>query len=196
MSTKASQKRQHILTCAYQVFAQKGFRAVTMQDIVAACGISRGGLYLHFNSIEEIFAAVLQMEEERGEGEILLEDASAADILALFMKEQKKEILRKSHSLTVAIYEYYFALNSQQKKLAHKQNILEQQFHKGVLILEKLLSDGVAAGEFACDDPLGYATNLMYTLEGLKITARTVGLSETEIDQQLIYMMQGLVIEP
>jgi AcrR family transcriptional regulator len=192
MSTKSSQKRQHILTCAYQVFAQKGFRAVTMQDIVAACGISRGGLYLHFDSIEEIFAAVLQREEERGNSpnnESIPENASNAEILALFMKEQKKDILRKGHSLTVAIYEYYFA------KPVKEIQTLEQQFHTGVLILQKLLSEGVATGEFTCDDPLRYATNLMYTLEGLKITARTVGLSENEIDQQLIYMMQGLVIE-
>jgi AcrR family transcriptional regulator len=191
MTNKSNQKRQHILACAYQVFAQKGYRAVTMQDIVIACEISRGGLYLHFNSVEEIFAAVLQMEEQAGEesGEGLPKDAGAADILALFMKEQKKDILGKSNPLSVAIYEYYFAMNHP------KTNLLAHQFRTGVLILQKLISDGVAAGEFYCEDPQGYATDVMYALEGMKIITRTSGLSEAEIDQQLLYMVQGLVIE-
>ena len=34
----------------------------------------------------------------------IAEDATAADILILFLKEQKKELLRKKDTLTQAIY--------------------------------------------------------------------------------------------
>ena len=57
MGEKSEQKREHILQCAKPVFARKGFRAVTMKDIVEACGISRGGLYLHFGGTESRSAA-------------------------------------------------------------------------------------------------------------------------------------------
>ena len=56
MGEKSVQKRQYILETARKVFAEKGFKRVTMKDIVEACDISRGGLYLYFNSTEEVFA--------------------------------------------------------------------------------------------------------------------------------------------
>ena len=69
MGEKSEQKRMYILKQAKTVFAEKGFRAVTMKDIVDICEISRGGLYLYFASTEEIFRAILltQLESEEDE---------------------------------------------------------------------------------------------------------------------------------
>ena len=46
MSDKSAQKKKYILETARNVFVEKGFKNVTMKDIVEACNISRGGLYL------------------------------------------------------------------------------------------------------------------------------------------------------
>ena len=111
MGEKSVQKRQYILETAKKVFAEKGFKRVTMKDIVEACDISRGGLYLYFNSTEEVFAEVLKMESEEADdlfSDSIKEDSTASDILMLFLKEQKKEILRKKDTLTQATYEFYF----------------------------------------------------------------------------------------
>ena len=72
---------------------EKGFGDVTMKDIVDACGISRGGLYLYFDSTAALFREVLEAEQMEKDdiftGEIP-EDATATDILLVFLKEQKK----------------------------------------------------------------------------------------------------------
>lgn len=47
MSDKSVQKQKYIIETARNVFMEKGFKEVTMKDIVEACGISRGGLYLY-----------------------------------------------------------------------------------------------------------------------------------------------------
>ena len=52
MGEKSLQKKKHILDTARRVFAEKGYKNVTMKDIVEACDISRGGLYLYFDSRE------------------------------------------------------------------------------------------------------------------------------------------------
>jgi len=62
MGEKSVQKREYIVETARKVFIEKGYKNVTMKDIVDACEISRGGLYLYFNSTREIFQAVLQSE--------------------------------------------------------------------------------------------------------------------------------------
>jgi len=198
MGEKSDQKKHHIIECARKVFSNKGFRAVTMQDIVEASQISRGGLYLYFSSIEDIFTAVLQadMEAEGAHGdENLPPDAGPSDILALFMREQKKEILRKKDCLCVAIYEYYFSFYCATAKPPKKDNILKKQFDTGVLILDNLIQEGVLAGEFYCEDPNGAASNIMYSLEGLKIAARSAGISEAALDRELFYIIKGLVVE-
>lgn len=44
MGEKSVQKKRYIVEKARDVFMEKGFKKVTMKDIVEACDISRGGL--------------------------------------------------------------------------------------------------------------------------------------------------------
>ncbi|MBQ7066374.1 MAG: TetR/AcrR family transcriptional regulator [Lachnospiraceae bacterium] len=191
MGNKSVQKRQYILEKAKGVFAKKGFKDVTMQDIIDACQISRGGLYLYFESTKEIFLEVLKLESEEADdtfSKALTEECTGADILALFLKEQKKEILNKEGDLTIAIYEFFFA-----NKVPAKENPVRVQFKSAVKIIEKLIKDGVESGEFICENPLGAARNIMYVLEGLKVCARTMGITEENVNKEIFYIMEGLV---
>lgn len=193
MGEKSVQKRQYILDTARKVFVEKGYKNVTMKDIVEACEISRGGLYLYFDSTEQILMELLQMEAQETDdvftGHVSGEN-TAADILTLFLKEQKKEMLQKKNNLTVAVYEYFFA-----HKSTDKNNMLRRQFESGVKVLEKLIEAGIASGEFYCEDPRGAASNIMYVLEGMKINAQTFGITEKLVDEQLLYIMEGLLME-
>lgn len=192
MSEKSVQKRKFILETAKKVFAEKGFRCVTMKDIVEACEISRGGLYLYFSSTEEIFLEVLTMESEETDDAFSgsLENASAAEVLAMFLKEQKREILRAKKTLMAATYEYFFA-----EQTAPKDNFLKKQFNQAVKMLEKLINMGIENNEFYDVDARIAAKNIMYVLEGLKISALTMGVSAETIDKELLILMQGLVVE-
>jgi len=194
MGEKSEQKREYILQCAKEVFAKKGFRTVTMKDIVEACEISRGGLYLYFGSTEEIFKEILVSELERDGEDItkqLTEESTMADILMLFLKEQKKVILRKKQDITVATYEFLFAHKPEKKT----DNLVWNQFETGIVVLHKILEEGMLRGEFYCQDAKAAATNIMYTLEGMKICAKTMGLSESKVDRELLYIIEGLVVE-
>ena len=193
MGEKSVQKRKFILDTARKVFMEKGFKRVTMKDIVEACDISRGGLYLYFNSTEEIFMEVLRMESEETDdvfSDNIKEDATATDILMLFLKEQKKELLRKKNTLTQATYEFYF-----ENTLSKKDNILKKQFESAVIIIQKLIETGVESGEFYCEDPEGAARNIMLVLEGFKISAQTIGITAESVDKQLLYILKSLGVE-
>lgn len=193
MSEKSLQKKRYILETARKVFMVKGYKNVTMKDIVEACDISRGGLYLYFGSTKEIFQEVLKMETEEADdvfSKNIKEDATAADILALFLKEQKKELLRSKHTLALATYEFYFA-----NEFPKKENVLKKQFDSAVKIIQKLIEAGVENGEFLCDDSLGTARNIMFVLEGLKITSQTIGITGEMVDRELLYILKGLAID-
>lgn len=47
-----------IIAAALEVFAQKGFAAARLDDIAARAGVSKGALYLYFETKEALFLAV------------------------------------------------------------------------------------------------------------------------------------------
>lgn len=193
MGEKSIQKKKYILETARKVFVEKGFKKVTMKDIVEACDISRGGLYLYFESTSQIFQEVMRRESEETDdvfSDKITEDATAADILMLFLQEQKKELLRREDTLTQAIYEYYF-----ENQPGRKNNILKKQFDSAVKIIEKLIEIGVDNGEFYCEDCQGTARNIMFVLEGLKISAQTIGITEETVDREIEFILKYLGLD-
>ena len=193
MSDKAAQKKKHIIETARKVFAEKGYKQVTMKDIVEACEISRGGLYLYFQNTRELFEEVLKLEQEDADDVFagsIPEQAAPSDILALFLNEQKRELLSREPSLNIAIYEYFF-----ENQVPPGENLMKRQFDTAVRVLEKLIRAGMESGEFYCEDPRGAARNIMYVLEGLKIASQTRKIPEAAVDREILYVMQGLVYE-
>lgn len=193
MGEKSIQKRKFILETARKVFVEKGFKRVTMKDIVEACNISRGGLYIYFESTSQIFQEVMKLERQEDDdvfSKNIKEDATASDILLLFLMEQKKELLRKQDTLTQAIYEYYF-----ENQLPKKENQLKKQFDYAVKIIEKLIESGVENGEFYCEDCAGCARNIMFVMEGLKICAQTMGITSEMVDRELLYILKSINAE-
>ena len=193
MGEKSVQKKKFILETARKVFDEKGFKKVTMKDIVEACDISRGGLYLYFDNTSQIFLEVLKLESEEADdvfSDNIKEDATAADILVLFLQEQKKELLRKKDTLTQAIYEYYF-----ENQPGRKDNILKKQFDSAVKIIEKLIEIGVDNGEFYCEDCQETARNIMFVVEGMKISAQTIGITSETVDREILYILKSLGVE-
>jgi AcrR family transcriptional regulator len=53
-------RREAILEAAKAVFAEKGLRAATMDDIAERAELGKGTLYLHFRSKEDVYAALMQ----------------------------------------------------------------------------------------------------------------------------------------
>ena len=116
------------------------------------------------------------------------EDPSTVDYEKVIA--QKKELLRKKNTLTQATYEFYF-----ENDLPKRDNILKKQFDSAVKIIEKLIEAGVENGEFLCEDCEGTARNIMFVLEGLKISAQTIGVTAEAVDREILYLLRGLGVE-
>lgn len=56
---------ENIITISAKLFAEKGYDKTSMQDIVDALGMSKGGIFHHFNSKEDIFNAVMERQFEQ-----------------------------------------------------------------------------------------------------------------------------------
>jgi AcrR family transcriptional regulator len=57
------QRRDEIITAAKEVFARKGFHATTIADIAKQAGLAYGSIYWYFDSKDELFHALMTVEE-------------------------------------------------------------------------------------------------------------------------------------
>ncbi len=91
----AEARRAQILEAALSCFGDRGYHATTMDDLVAASGLSKGSLYWHFRSKEEVFLALFDSFGTILYGEWDAAAASGGDAI---------EILRREFSLSVEIF--------------------------------------------------------------------------------------------
>ena len=57
---KGESTRQRIIEQAAPLFNQRGFEGCSMQDVLEATGLEKGGVYRHFASKEELAAEVFR----------------------------------------------------------------------------------------------------------------------------------------
>ncbi|MCJ7702036.1 MAG: TetR/AcrR family transcriptional regulator [Anaerolineales bacterium] len=100
MMTNNNTTRQRILNAAIQVFANKGYHDTRVDEIVEASETSKGAVYFHFPSKQEIFlglvdefAELLQKQMEQAihaeQGGVNQVDAALQSCLGTFGKYQK-----------------------------------------------------------------------------------------------------------
>lgn len=194
MSDKAARKKEYILKTARKVFSEKGFKDVTMKDIVDACDISRGGLYIYFDSTESIMKELIREDNAAGDNVFLHnsgKNCTVKDVFSLFLKEQKKELLSEEGNISAAVFEYLFMLRFKGEEVKDAKN----KFNAAVTVLTHLIENGVENGEFHCEDPEGAARSIMYVIEGLRISAHTTGITEADVDRELVYIIKGLFVD-
>ena len=70
--------RRAIVETAMRLFAEHGYAAVSIEAVLAACRISRGALYHHFQSKEALLEAVFEAVEIEVTNNVLSRAASAS----------------------------------------------------------------------------------------------------------------------
>lgn len=62
---KGEEKRQELLNAAEKLFCARGYEGASVQDILTAAGMSKGGFYHHFASKEDVMKALCARRAER-----------------------------------------------------------------------------------------------------------------------------------
>ena len=163
MGDKAERTREKIKKAAYFLFAEKGFKEVTMTDLCEKTGLSRGGLYRHYSGTGEIFSEILSEEsvffdriEEKESAEAILEDLLGAI---------QREIMERERSLSLAIYEYA-SLGNEELLI----RINERAKRRWI----KLIEYGMKTSEFKRVDSEQVSELILYYYQGLRMWSRVV----------------------
>jgi AcrR family transcriptional regulator len=66
----ADARRRALLEAALAVFARHGYKKASMDEVAHAAGVSRQGLYLHFQSKEDLFRAAVAHALQRSQAAV------------------------------------------------------------------------------------------------------------------------------
>lgn len=189
MATKREKTREFIIDTSYKVFAQKGFNRITMKDICEATGLSRGGLYSHFDSTKAIFEALLERINQKKQMDFFWEiekGISAVDILENALQLMKDEMNRPEDSLSLAMYEYAGSVGGDM--MNHFNQIGEKKW-------TALVEYGIDNGEFNQVDVKEIVNVILYVYQGVRMWSCIVKMQSESIDSITSHIRKQLIKE-
>lgn len=184
MGNKGEKTKEKIRQAAYLLFAQKGFKAVTMTDICEKTGLSRGGIYRYYSGTEQIFSEILS--EEYLIADRIERQESAKRILEDMLEAIRHEIMDKELSLSLAIYEY--------------ANLGNEEFFTNINNKAKkrwisLLNYGIETKEFKAVDTEQISDLILYYYQGLRMWSRVISFDEQAAEHYVKSVKQLLLEE-
>lgn len=192
MNKRGQETRKHIKECAYSLFAQKGFKQVTMTDICEAANLSRGGLYCHYESTRQIFQEMINDMMSRQDHEFdrkINQNQSAVTILNEILEVYRKEMLDSQSSLSIAIYEY-FSIHD----IASQNNTLYEQYLISANTWKKLIKYGIDRGEFQDVDIDAVYDLIVFSYQGVRMYSKLMPMDE-EIPLRIINQIKKILVQ-
>ncbi|MFS0726003.1 TetR/AcrR family transcriptional regulator [Paenibacillus sp. 1P07SE] len=166
---QSEQTKAKLAEAARGLFAQKGFKATSIEDIVAATGSSKGNIYYHFESKEGLFLYLVdawyeewsQQWEQKQESYRTTEEKLHGLVERLVLEDL-------NHPLTKAMDE--FAAAPQERNEVHEA--MAGYLKEHITFNEKLIREGMERGELRQDDARELAVVLEASLMGLAEMAK------------------------
>lgn len=168
---------QELLDAALDLFVEKGFAATRSEEVAARAGVSKGTLYLYYQSKEELLKAVIlqTISREIAEGMDIIDSytGTSADLLTLLMDEWWRRVGEQKAS---GICKLMVAEARNFPDIA--RFYLNEVIAPGRRLIARVLQRGVDSGEFRpipVDDAVGA---LIAPMLYLMVHQHSVGLCE------------------
>lgn len=166
MTAKRPKKERmdNIVQSALAEFLEKGYENATMESIAGRAALSKGGLYHHFRSKDEILLYVNQKLTEPVQ--ILMRQAehlpSPARALRFYIQHYLKYWMDHPKHLT-----FFFLSTTRVLADIKIWGLYEQLAEETICFFQRLLAQGIKSGEFESHDTRARATVLMSSLDGV-----------------------------
>ncbi|MBC7249236.1 MAG: TetR/AcrR family transcriptional regulator [Anaerolineae bacterium] len=167
-----ARRRQEILQAAREVFFERGFHQATVDDVAFRAEVSKGTIYLYFESKESILAHLLL----EGLALLLAQLNEAYAAHQSLSAEERLWRLARTYLDFSQTHPNYFRLMMAFDRGRFREQIsaelyeqILQQSIRALDLVTQTVRQGIQAGEFACDDPKMSAGALWATLNGVLV---------------------------
>ncbi len=191
MSLKGEKTKQAIREKAYQLFAEKGFKEVTMKDICELTGLSRGGLYRHYESTEQIFLEIVHTFSDKQKKEVFTkieQHIPAAAILEELLSRYASEMRDYENSFSLAICEFY-----SNPAIPTEDNSVKKQYEISKSTWVELINYGISTKEFNRVNPESVFNVIIFAYQGVRMYSKLMEMDD-DIPAQIVYEIKRLLL--
>lgn len=158
-------RKNAILKAARKLFFEKGFRPVTVESIARKAELSKGSIYLYYNSKEEIYSQILLNDIDTFHehiADILQTPASAAEALIRLAEIYVDFFLNDRELFRILMN---FMLHNNDMNLPEDLNHhIIKTTNRTIGIVEQVFRHGIDRGEFPPDINLRLNRNAIWGL--------------------------------
>jgi AcrR family transcriptional regulator len=156
----------HILDSALEIIAVKGIGSVSINDIVAAAGISTGNMYHYFKSKDEIISEILRRGQTGyGEHVTLIAEQECPALEKLFMLCESWLALDNSWAYTILIHTSRLSDASSEEI----RKAVTERFTNNLGPVAAVMKQGQEEGLVISGDPLELAYYFVSLIQGLTL---------------------------
>lgn len=191
MGAKGDKTKKKICKEAYKLFSERGYKDITMKDICDKTGLSRGGLYRHYESTEQIFLEIVNSFAERQKNEFedkIKQRIQATTILDEILSRYANEMTDSQNSLSLAIYEYY-----SDPKVSKIENSVVKQYETSKSMWVQLINYGMENKEFRNVDPNAIFDLIVFSYQGVRMYSRLMKI-DMSIPNRIIGEIKRLLL--
>lgn len=192
VSKKGDRTKQFIKEKAKILFAEKGFKIVTMKDICEATGLSRGGLYRHYDSTHVIFSEIISEfldDQNNLFSESIDNNVPAKEILISILDKYEAEMLDTKGSLSMAIYEYF-----SNDEISESENLLLKRYALSYQSWNTLIEYGISRGEFKQVDINSIFDLIVFSYQGVRMYSQLMPVSK-ETPGRILKQIKQLILK-
>jgi len=135
---------ERLVEAALTLFAEKGFEGTSVQDVVAAAGVTKGAMYHYFSSkddlLHEIYARVLRMQTERLEA-VVAQELPIAERVHAAAEDVVRTTIENIESATIFFRSLHQLSDEKQREVRRQRRAYHELFRS-------LVVDGQASGAF------------------------------------------------
>ena len=116
----AEKRQAQLIGAAIEVFNRKGYNGATTEDIAREAGVTKGAIYFHFKSKEDIFMAVVRETAGRQMQGIVdyLKQQPDANLFIESIVKYTFEMLNKEKQVSVEVWEQAHKIKRIQEYMA------------------------------------------------------------------------------
>jgi len=157
------QRRSAILNAARKLFFEKGFKEVTVANIAKKAELSKGSIYLYFNSKEEIYTHILfsDIEKFNKKSAHLFQNGKSATELILELACVYIDFFLNDRELFRMMMNFMLHTEEMNLEASVNERIIEAT-NNTVKVIETFLQRGIEQGEFPADINLRQNRNAIW----------------------------------
>jgi len=181
------ERERLILEAAEELLAEKGYHEMSIDEIAARVGVSKGTVYLHFPSKEELVLAQLERGMRR-----FIQSADVVLTSAASPSEKLRSLIELVYGQTFRERSQFFTSIQENAELRNRLMDRKREFHEQWEALfqrvTKAFDDGKTLGEFDATIPTPLLVSMFWSLLSPHTYERVIEQEQMSIEDMVSHL--------